>query len=57
MKKVGRAGRGDRYDDPDWPTTLLAFLNLDGGYTLESLRLGHRVGVWFWVFLFFYWLF
>jgi hypothetical protein len=42
---------------PGWrtsrPTTLLAFLNLDGEYTLEPLRPGHRVSLWFRVLWFF----
>lgn len=43
-----------RCNDPDRPTTLLAFLNLDGEHPLEPLRPRHRVSLWFRVLLFFY---
>lgn len=43
-----------RCNDSDRPTTLLAFLNLDGKHTLEPLRPRHRIGVWFQVLLLFY---
>ena len=40
--------------DSNWPTTLFTFLNIHGELTLEPLRSGHRLGLWFRALLFFY---
>ena len=44
----------NRCDDPNWTTALLAFFDFDCEHTLEPLRPGHRVSLWFRVLLFFY---